>query len=113
MLYQMGHGAMRDHRRGTVVGQRSYGKGSVQGIFPLSRYKSGIRLTTAKFFSPSGRQISNRGVTPNIVVRSDSRHVAARPTDQGEVLTQVEDPTLQAALDIARQSMNYQVRRAQ
>ena len=67
-------GAIHDHRRGTVVGQRSYGKGSVQGIFPLSRYKSGIRLTTAKFYSPSGQPISHHGVTPNVVVpRAASR----------------------------------------
>ena len=106
-------GAILDHRRGTVVGQRSYGKGSVQGIFPLSRYKSGIRLTTAKFYSPSGQQISHRGVTPNIVVRNDDRHIAARPTGEGTVIAREEDPTLHAALDIARQSTNYQVRRAQ
>ncbi len=106
-------GAMHDHRRGTVIGQRSYGKGSVQGIFPLSRYKSGIRLTTAKFYSPSGQQISHRGVTPDIVVRTDSRHVVARPTHHGDVPASVAaDTTLAAALNVARQSMNYQVRRA-
>ncbi len=105
-------GAMHDHRRGTVIGQQSYGKGSVQGIFPLSRYKSGIRLTTAKFYSPSGQQISHHGVTPDIVVRNDSKHVVARPTAQGEVLTGAADATLAAALKVASQSMNYQVRRA-
>lgn len=106
-------GAIHDHRRGTVVGQRSYGKGSVQGIFPLSRYKSGIRLTTAKFYSPSGQAISHRGVTPDVVVHDDAQHVAARPTSEGELLTAVADPTLQAAINVARQSSNYQVRRSQ
>ncbi len=104
-------GAIRDHRRGTVVGQRSYGKGSVQGIFPLSRYKSGIRLTTAKFYSPSGQPISHRGVTPNVVVRAQPTHVAARPTDTGEVLETELDSTLRAALDVARHSGSNQVRR--
>ena len=45
-------GAIRDHQRGTIVGKRSYGKGSVQGIFPLNTTNAGLRLTTAKFYSP-------------------------------------------------------------
>jgi carboxyl-terminal processing protease len=102
-------GAIRDHRRGTVIGQRSYGKGSVQGIFPLSRYKSGVRLTTAKFFSPSGQPISQRGVTPDIVV-SDSRHAVAKPLE-GKIRQEVEhDAVLQTALEVARTN-HHQVRR--
>ena len=54
--------AIRDHQRGKIVGTRSYGKGSVQGIFPLSVSGGGVRLTTAKFFSPSGQAISEVGV---------------------------------------------------
>ena len=54
--------------RGTIVGTKSYGKGSVQGIFPLRTAKTGIRLTTAKFYSPSGQPISSYGVKPDIVV---------------------------------------------
>ncbi len=61
--------AIRDNRRGTVVGERSFGKGSVQGIFPLGYAGAGIRLTTAKFYSPSGQPISKVGVQPDIVVR--------------------------------------------
>ncbi len=45
-------GAIRDHHRGTIVGVRSFGKGSVQGIFPLEDSNAGVRLTTAKFYSP-------------------------------------------------------------
>ena len=59
-------GAIKDWGRGTIVGTRSYGKGSVQGIFPLGKSGAGTRLTTAKFYSPSGRAISNVGVTPDI-----------------------------------------------
>ena len=66
-------GALRDHQRAQVVGTRSYGKGSVQGIFPLSIGKAGIRLTTAKFYSPSGRAISNNGVLPTTIVRSTAK----------------------------------------
>lgn len=61
--------AIRDNRRGTIVGVRSFGKGSVQGIFPLGHGGAGIRLTTAKFFSPNGQPISKVGVSPDIVVR--------------------------------------------
>jgi carboxyl-terminal processing protease len=104
-------GAMHDLRRATVVGQRSYGKGSVQGIFPLSRYKAGIRLTTAKFYSPSGLEISHHGVTPNVVVPSAKAHVAARPTESGGMISADGDATLAAALQVAHQSSNYQVRR--
>ena len=104
-------GAVHDLHRATVVGQRSYGKGSVQGIFPLSRYKAGIRLTTAKFYSPSGQEISHHGVTPNVVVPNGTSRVAARPTETGEVVGVANDATLAAALQIAQQAANYQVRR--
>ena len=106
-------GAIRDHGRGTVVGQRSYGKGSVQGIFPLTRYKAGLRLTTAKFYSPSGRAISHRGIDPDVLVAGGSRHMVARPTDQGLIAGTQADPILQAGLDVARQSATYHAGRAQ
>jgi len=69
-------GAIRDHKRGTIIGQRSYGKGSVQGIFPLAAAGAGVRLTTAKFYSPSGAAISKVGVSPDIEIRR-----AAKPAD--------------------------------
>ena len=91
-------GAIRDHRRGTIVGARSYGKGSVQGIFPLSLTSAGVRLTTAKFFSPTGRPYSRVGVEPDVVVQ-----VAARPADgQIDLQAAVEDAMLTAALQSAR-----------
>ena len=96
-------GAIRDRRRGMIVGQRSYGKGSVQGIFPLASSKAGIRLTTAKFFSPSGQAISRQGVTPDVVVRA-----AARPiTDEGRggLLSAEEDIILKAGLQVARDQL--------
>jgi carboxyl-terminal processing protease len=105
-------GAIRDHGRGTVVGQRSYGKGSVQGIFPLSRYKSGIRLTTSKFYSPSGQPISDRGVVPNVEIRPDRTRIAARVTDAGEMVSAAPDLALQAGLDAARHATTHQVGRA-
>lgn len=88
-------GAIRDHHRGTIVGVRSFGKGSVQGIFPLDYSDSGLRLTTAKFYSPSGRPYSRVGVEPDVMV-----HQTARPVD-GSV-TPKDDAMLTAALDVAR-----------
>ncbi|HEV3138025.1 MAG TPA: S41 family peptidase [Pirellulales bacterium] len=92
-------GAIRDHHRGILVGQRSYGKGSVQGIFPLSLAGSGVRLTTAKFYSPNGHPISHVGVQPDIVVQ-----LTAKPLFGAEdaSLKDAEDPTLAAGLEAAR-----------
>lgn len=72
--------AIKDNARGDIVGQKSYGKGSVQGIFPLGYAGAGIRLTTALFYSPNGQKISKNGVTPNIPV--ESARTAAKPIQQ-------------------------------
>lgn len=94
-------GAMRDNRRATVVGARSYGKGSVQGIFPLSQGGAGVRLTTAKFYSPQGRAISKVGVQPDIVVRQ-----ALKATEGGtQAPASREDAALEAALRAARSQL--------
>ena len=67
-------GAIRDHRRGKLVGAKSYGKGSVQGIFPLESSDAGLRLTTAKFYSPNGHPFNRVGVEPDVTI-----HQVARP----------------------------------
>ncbi|MFM9062557.1 MAG: S41 family peptidase [Pirellula sp.] len=64
-------GAIRDHQRGYIVGQISYGKGSVQGVFPSDRGIGGLRLTVSRFYSPSGTAISQRGITPHVLVAED------------------------------------------
>ena len=93
-------GAIRDHRRGTIVGSRSYGKGSIQGIFPLEAAGVGMRLTTAKFFSPRGLPFSGVGVEPDVPVVT-----AARPIDGSEVAVAQTDAALAAAVDVARRSV--------
>ena len=65
--------AVRDHKRGTIVGEKSYGKGSVQGIFPLNISGGGVRLTTAKFYSPHGNAISEVGVDADVLVHEVAR----------------------------------------
>ena len=91
-------GAIRDHHRGTLVGVRSFGKGSVQGIFPLESSEAGLRLTTAKFYSPNGHPFSRTGVEPDVLVRQ-----AARPIDGGALAAAGgEDAALDAALEVAR-----------
>ena len=60
-------GALQDHKRAIVMGTQSFGKGSVQTIIPLSD-QSGLRLTTARYYTPKGRSIQAKGITPDIVV---------------------------------------------
>ena len=62
-------GALQDHRRGVVVGTKSFGKGSVQTVYPLSTdSKRGLKLTTALYYTPNGRSIQAEGITPDITV---------------------------------------------
>src|SRR5664279_2517565 len=64
-------GALQDHKRVTVIGTRSFGKGSVQTIFPLGNGNGALRLTTARYYTPSGRSIQAKGITPDIEVLQD------------------------------------------
>ena len=64
-------GALQDHRRVTVVGTRSFGKGSVQTIIPLGNGNGALRLTTARYYTPSGRSIQAKGISPDIEVMQD------------------------------------------
>jgi carboxyl-terminal processing protease len=64
-------GALQDHRRATLIGTRSFGKGSVQTIIPLGSGNGALRLTTARYFTPSGRSIQAKGISPDIEVLQD------------------------------------------
>jgi carboxyl-terminal processing protease len=107
-------GALKDTGRAVVVGERSFGKGSVQSIFKLKNGE-GLRLTTAHYFTPSGTSIHEKGITPQVevVMTPEEDHSLrdqhARPdlTDPREFKRRfgydpVEDRQLEAALDVLR-----------
>ena len=64
-------GALKDHKRAIILGETSYGKGSVQSIIPLKN-DGAIRLTVAKYYLPSGKSISEVGVTPDIEISEET-----------------------------------------
>jgi carboxyl-terminal processing protease len=78
-------GALQDHRRATVIGTRSFGKGSVQTIIPLGSGNGALRLTTARYFTPSGRSIQAKGISPDIeVLQEVPEELKARTDTRGE-----------------------------
>jgi carboxyl-terminal processing protease len=78
-------GALQDHRRATIIGTRSFGKGSVQTIIPLGSGKGALRLTTARYFTPSGRSIQATGIPPDIeVLQEVPEELKARTDTSGE-----------------------------
>jgi carboxyl-terminal processing protease len=78
-------GALQDQRRAAVIGTRSFGKGSVQTILPLGSGNGALRLTTARYFTPSGRSIQAKGISPDIEVLQDvPEELKARTDTRGE-----------------------------
>ena len=60
-------GALQDHKRAVIIGEKSFGKGSVQTVLPLGDYGA-MRLTTARYYTPSGKSIQATGIEPDIIV---------------------------------------------
>jgi carboxyl-terminal processing protease len=78
-------GALHDHKRATIIGTRSFGKGSVQTIIPLGTRNGALALTTARYYTPSGKSIQAQGVTPDIEVLQDvPDELKSRPELKGE-----------------------------
>jgi carboxyl-terminal processing protease len=70
-------GALQDHKRATVIGTQTFGKGSVQTIMPLGN-ATAIKLTTARYYTPSGRSIQAKGITPDVIVEEPGADAQAR-----------------------------------
>ncbi len=102
-------GALKENRRAIVLGERSYGKGSVQSIYTLRTVPAGLKLTTAKFYSPLDRPYSEQGVSPDFPIR-----IAAKPKegvsrfDQPELGDPSTDPVLEQAILIVRRELANQ-----
>ncbi len=105
-------GALQDHRRATILGARTYGKGSVQSIFSLRSAPAGLKLTTAKFYSPLNRPYSEQGVQPDIPIALRS---AAKPDGDGSIPSEEAsfgDPQLDVVLAAAIRTAKSQVQAA-
>ena len=73
-------GALQDHKRASIMGTQTFGKGSVQTILPLGN-NSAIKLTTARYYTPNGRSIQAKGIEPDVTVDDGSQRLAMREAD--------------------------------
>jgi carboxyl-terminal processing protease len=100
-------GALRDNKRAVTVGTKSFGKGSVQSVIPLPD-GSGLRLTTAKYFTPSGVCINGIGITPDVVVEAGDKEDKAK--EAGKENTKASDKDLDAIFaDVEHQEEKSEV----
>jgi carboxyl-terminal processing protease len=88
-------GALKDHARAKLVGQTTYGKGTVQSVMPLEQ-GGALKLTTSRYHTPSGATIQQRGITPDVVL-TNLAHASPATSDHPKLL--LDDPELRAALD--------------
>lgn len=95
-------GALQDHERALVMGQQTFGKGSVQTVMPLADGRA-IKLTTSKYFTPSGSTIHNRGITPDLMIDDIGMPaVMSAASDKLDEDLLAQDAGLQVALDSLR-----------
>jgi carboxyl-terminal processing protease len=91
-------GALQDHRRAIVVGTKSFGKGSVQTVVPL-RGDGAMRLTTARYYTPSGRSIQALGISPDIIVEQPRPQPVDENAEEEETRTFRSEADLRGSLD--------------
>ncbi|MCH2678283.1 MAG: S41 family peptidase, partial [Alphaproteobacteria bacterium] len=119
-------GALQDHERAIIMGTTSFGKGSVQTIIPVQR-DSAMRLTTAKYYTPSGNSIQATGITPDIIVKqanieelesfsnrkeSDLKGHLENPTEGNKTLDEIKEKQNNSNLDDSNKKIDYQLNRA-
>lgn len=81
-------GALQDHKRAVIVGTKSFGKGSVQSVIPLPD-GSGLRLTTSKYFTPSGRSIHGIGIEPDVEIKREIKKKEDAPTAEEQSIEEI------------------------
>ncbi|HEV2336496.1 MAG TPA: S41 family peptidase [Stellaceae bacterium] len=96
-------GALQDHHRAILIGTRSFGKGSVQTIIPLAGHGA-MRLTTARYYTPSGRSIQAKGIVPDIVVQAAKIEHPPKPGDDGAKAVDKKNATTGKSEKAAEQS---------
>lgn len=119
-------GALQDHERAIIMGTTSFGKGSVQTIIPVQR-DSAMRLTTAKYYTPSGNSIQATGITPDIIVNqakieelesfsnrkeSDLKGHLVNPTEGNKTLDEIKEKQNVSNLGDSKKKIDYQLNRA-
>ena len=96
-------GALQDHKRAVIMGTQTFGKGSVQTVIPLSN-NTAIKLTTARYYTPSGRSIQAKGITPDILVEETpngaSRGAFLREADLDRHLNNDKDPDAETKSEV-------------
>ncbi len=119
-------GALQDHRRAIILGTQSFGKGSVQTIIPFqvsnSNNLSGIRLTTSRYYTPSGESIQGKGITPDIIIeqgefesydfKTFSESDLKDSLDKNEKKSETEDEVKELTQFEKRLAIDYQLQRA-
>jgi carboxyl-terminal processing protease len=102
--------AIQENGRGVIVGRHSYGKGTVQTHFPLRTASGDLKLTTAKFYSPNGREMAGAGVTPDVIVRQTGEPFAADIVRDTDVAAALQVVASGSPADLASQSGQRQLR---
>ena len=114
-------GALQDHKRGTILGSQTFGKGSVQTVRPLGP-DTGLKLTTARYYTPSGKSIQAKGIVPDVMVDESEEgnifsFLRTREADLDKHLgsgqgAEVKDPTREKARDEARKKAEEEAKKA-
>ncbi|MDC7708779.1 S41 family peptidase [Vogesella indigofera] len=84
-------GALQDHKRALIVGTQTFGKGSVQSVLPLAN-NGGIKMTTARYFTPNGRSIQAKGIVPDIVVEEGNEALASLRVREADLERHLQNP---------------------